>query len=373
MRRRKTGLRSGNPVCIENGAETAMDISVISYNRESAQIHNIADISELAQYRDNSDIAWINISGLNNTGSIKYLGEMFNIHPLSIEDVLNTVQQPKIEVFSDYRFLSVKTIQREKNFHHDCREKQKKAPLFFGKKKDSPEDLEEFLIDQVSIIIMENTLITFQEIPGDSFDGIRKNILNGTGQIRSMGTDYLAYAIIDAVVDEYFLALDHLEWDIENFEDRATKTSDGTFIEEIQDTKKYLLHIKRAVLPLKDNVAIIYRQDTFFLTDELKPFVRDLLDNLNNTIITVETYREWLSGIMDANLSVVSYQMNKVMKVLAVISTIFIPLTFIAGIYGMNFAVMPELTYTLGYPIVLGVMGLTAAIMIIIFKIHRWF
>jgi magnesium transporter len=286
---------------------------------------------------------------------------MFNIHPLTIEDVLNTEQQPKVEIFENYRFLSIKTIQQEKNFQHNKR------------KKKQAEEISEFLIDQVSIIILKNVLITFQEIPGDSFNGVRKRILENIEQIRKTGTEYLAYAIIDSIVDEYFLTLNHLEYDIENFEDRAAKTKDVTFIEEIQGTKKYLLQIKRAISPSRDNIVKIIRQDKFFLIDELKPFLQDLSENLNNAIITVENHREWLSNIMDVNLSVLSHQMNKVMKVLAVISTIFIPLTFIAGIYGMNFDIMPELHHEYGYPFVLGGMGFIALLMFIIFKTRKWF
>jgi magnesium transporter len=188
-----------------------------------------------------------------------------------------------------------------------------------------------------------------------------------------MGTDYLAYALIDAIVDEYFLTLDHLEEDIENFEDRAAKTNDYKFLEEIQNTKKYLLKIKRAVSPLKENMQIIIRHGHFFQTEALKPFLHDLNENLNNATVTVDHYHEWLSNIMAVNLSVLSHQMNGVMKVLAIISTIFIPLTFIAGIYGMNFEYMPELKLTFGYPLVLSGMGLIALIMVIVFKMRKWF
>ena len=357
-------LPPGSPVYMGDRPASEMDLSIITYDPNTAQMYHLSYVDELLQYKNDSGVSWINVSGLKNVDSIKHLGELYNIHPLSIEDILHTTQQPKIEIFGNYSFLSAKTIQQEKNFHH----KQEKQ-----KRQDQQKEIDEFLIDQVSIIIMKNVLITFQEMPGDSFDGIRKRILNDTGEIRKMGTDYLAYAIIDAVVDEYFLTINHLEEDIENIEDRATKTSDNMYIQEIQDTKKYLLHIKRAISPLKDNIAAIIRYEKFFQTEALKPFLQDLSENLNHAIITVDNYREWLSNIMDVNLSVLSYQMNKVMKVLATISTIFIPLTFIAGIYGMNFEFMPELQYRFAYPVVLGGMGIIAAMMIIIFKIRHWF
>ena len=197
--------------------------------------------------------------------------------------------------------------------------------------------------------------------------------MENTGQIRSMGTDYITYSMIDAVVDEYNLTLSKLEDDIENFEDRAAKTSDDTFISEIQDTKKNLFQIKRTMLPLRDNLVIITRQNMPVFNNDLKPFLQDLQENLGNAIETVENYRDWLSNIMEVNLSVLSYQMNKVMKILAIVSAIFIPLTFIAGVYGMNFEYMPELGQRWAYPIVLGCMGFIALMMALFFKKRHWF
>jgi len=349
-----------------------MDLSIISYDSNSAQLNNLSRVNELAQYHDDSKISWINLSGLDDIDSIKQLGEYYKIHPLSIEDISHTDRQPKIELFENYRYLSIKTIQREKRFHHH-NENSRNSRFKRIKKQDVKEKIDEFLIDQISLIIMKNTLITFQEMQGDAFDDIRKKILENIGEIRRAGVDYLAYVIIDAIVDEYFLTIDHLEEDIESFEDRSAKTNDETFIDEIQDTKKYLLQIKRAILPLKNCLNKISRQENFFQTDKLKPFLQDLSENINHALITVENFREWLSNIMEQNLSIVSYQTNKIMKVLTVISTIFIPLTFIVGIYGMNFDFMPELRYEPAYFIVLGGMGLIAIVMLIFFKIYHWF
>jgi magnesium transporter len=349
-----------------------MDLSIISYDSNSAQLNNLSSVDELTQYHDDSKISWINFNGLDDVDSIKQLGKYFNIHPLSIDDIFHTDRQPKIEIFENYRYLSIKTIQREKRFHHH-NENSRSSRYKRIKKQDAKEKIDEFLIDQISLIIMKNTLITFQEIQGDAFDDIRKKILENIGEIRKSGTDYLTYAIIDAVVDEYFLTINHLEEDIEGFEERSAKTNDETFIDEIQDTKKYLLQIKRAILPLRNCLNKITRQENFFRTDKLKPFLQDLSENINHALITVENFREWLSSIMEENLSIVSYQTNKIMKVLTVISTIFIPLTFIAGIYGMNFDFMPELRYGPAYFIVLGFMALVAIVMLMLFKIYHWF
>jgi magnesium transporter len=349
-----------------------MELSIISYDSKSAEMKNLSGIDELLKTIDPLKKSWINISGLKDIDSIKRLCESYNIHPLTIEDILHTEQQPKIESFEEYRFISMKTIQREKTFHHN-QQRRKKLFSLFTKKEENDENADEFLIDQVSIIIMKNVLITFQEIPGDPFDGIRKRILENSGVIREIGMEYLTYSLVDAAVDEYFLTLNHLEDDIEDFEDRAIKTSDDTFIEEIQDTKRYLLQIKRAILPLAENIAVISRHGVFFQAEEFKPFLQDLNENINHALTTVENYREWLSNIMDVNLSVLSHQTNKVMKVLAIISTIFIPLTFIAGIYGMNFDYMPELKAELGYFLTLGAMAFIGIMMLVIFKIHHWF
>ena len=364
-------LPPGTPVLMGEKTAAEMDLSVIVYDSTSAETKHLSKVDDVLQYKNDSKITWINISGFCDIDSIKRLGELFSIHPLTIEDILHTEQQPKIEIFENYRFLSIKTIQQEQKFRNSEEEGKKSFIPFRKKKKEYV--INEFVIDQVSIILMKNTLITFQELPEDPFNGIRKRIMQDIGEIRRAGTDYLAYAIIDAVVDEYFLTLNHLEGDIENFEDRAVKTSDNTFIEEIQDTKKYLLQIRRAISPVKENLLIITRHGSFFQSDELKPFLQDLNENLTNAITMVENHREWLTNIMDVNLSVLSHQMNKVMKVMATISTIFIPLTFIAGIYGMNFENMPELKMVFGYPVVLGGMGIIAATMIVIFRIHRWF
>ncbi|MDR2597477.1 MAG: magnesium/cobalt transporter CorA [Treponema sp.] len=368
--KKKIDLPQGNPIYIGDRVPVEMDLSIISYDSTSAQINHLSDIKEINQYKNNSKISWINISGLKDIDSIKQLGEKFDIHPLSVEDILHTEQPPKVEIFENYRYLSIKTIQREKRFRHN---EEKKPASRFRKRNDRDENPEEFLIDQISIVIMKNVLMTFQEMHGDIFNDIRKKILENIGVIRKKGTDYLAYLIIDAVVDEYFLTINHLEDDIENYEYRSAKTNDEKFIEEIQDTKKYLSQIKRVISSLKDVINKITHHENFFQADELKPFLQDLNENINHALITVENYREWLSNIMDVNLSIVSYQTNKVMKVLTVISTIFIPLTFIAGVYGMNFEYMPELKYEIAYPIVLGGMGLVAAVMLIFLKIHHWF
>jgi len=368
------GLPPGASVYNEIDTSLKHGISVLTFDPSHAEMRVLSSVDELLSCSNDSAILWININGLKDTGSIKKLEKMYNIHPLTIEDALDTRQQPKVETFENYRFISLKSIRHEKRFHLIKQDSKKRLSKSKRKKiMEQLDDMKEFVIDHISIIIMKNVLITIQEIPGDSFGDIRKRILENIGQIRKMGTDYLAYSLIDTVVDEYFISLAHLEEDIEDFEDRAIKTDNDTFISEIQEVKKYLFKIKRAMLPLRESLMLISRQDMLSSNDELKPFLQDLRENLSNAIESVETYREWLTNIMDVNLSVLSYQLNKVMKILAVISAIFIPLTFIAGIYGMNFQFMPELAKPWGYPVVLAAMGTVALSMIILFKTRKWF
>jgi len=368
--RKKTVEPEESPAREEEPAPQT-DLTIITYDSKSAQAKTLAGVDELAKYKSGSKTTWINVSGLHDVDAVKRIGELYDIHPLTIEDVLNTKQQPKIEIFKEYKFLSIKTIQKAKP--DESLKDWEKSFRFFRRKEEQDEEVDEFLIDQISLIVMKNVLITFQEIPGDPFDAIRKKIADNSIEIRSKGTDHLAYMILDAVVDEYFITLNSLEDDIEDYEDRAIKISDDMFFQEIQDTKKYLLQIKRAISPLKDIMLTIINRGLFFKTEEFKPFLQDLNDHLNNFITMVDNLHEWLANIMDVNLSVLSHQTNKVMKVLAMISTIFIPLTFIAGVYGMNFDFMPELRNELGYPVVLGVMVFIAVTMIIIFKKRRWF
>jgi magnesium transporter len=228
------------------------------------------------------------------------------------------------------------------------------------------------VFEQISLILTGNTVITFQEIPGDTFDGIRRRILDNMGRIRRMGADYLAYAIMDAVVDEYFLALDILGAGIEQFEDRAMSEEDTAFMADIQKVKQRLHRVRRIIWPLRESLSSLSRSESSFISGELGPFIKDLHDNVIQAVETVESYRELIAGVMEVNLSTVSNRMNKIMKVLTIISTLFIPLTFIVGVYGMNFSNMPELNYPYAYPVIWGIMAVIGIGMLIFFKRRHW-
>jgi magnesium transporter len=353
-----------------SGGGGAAQFSCVLFNEDGGTLQNPAAFDDVCRAHTSDSIRWINVNGLQDAQAVKRIAERYELHPLTVEDILDPDQQPKIETFETYRYISIKAI-LQKTFCEPARKRT--FPFIRTQPKRETQDEDGLLISQISIIVMESTLITFIQTPEEFFEGVRKKILDNAALVRKMGTNSIVYLLINAVVDEYYITLDSLEKDIEDFEDRAGKTNDDTFITEILDTKKYLLQVKRIALPLRSNLFVISQQETPFISDDLKPFLQDVRENLNNVIETIENYREWLSNIMDVNLSVLSHQMNKVMKTLAIISTIFIPLTFIVGVYGMNFINMPEIKEPLGYPVVLAGMAAIAAVMLAAFKYKRWF
>jgi magnesium transporter len=327
-----------------------MDLSLIGYDPAGAWIKKERTVEELLRHRNPAGLTWINADGLDNGAEVNRLAEAFHIHPLTVEDVLDANHRPKVEEFDGYVFIVLKSIVAETENRNDG----------------------ELDFEQIALVVTENTVISFQERPGDYFDGIRKRILNNAGRIRRMGTVYLAWAIMDAVVDRYFVFLDAIGAGIEEFEDRAMDEKDRNIIPDIQKIKRNLIRFRRAVWPLRENIQVMMRLDSEWIPPELIPFFKDLHDNVVQAADSVETYRELIAGVIEVNLSAASNRLNSVMKVLTIISTIFIPLTFIVGVYGMNFKFMPELNFPLAYPITWAVMILIAAGMLIFFKIRRW-
>jgi magnesium transporter len=310
-----------------------------------------ATAEELLEYRNPAGITGINVYGVDQPGEIQALADFFHIHPLTVEDILDAGQRPKTEEFDEYLFITLKAV---------------------NPGGEDGQDGEELCFEHMSIVVAGDTVLTFQEKPGDYFEGIRKRILNNAGRIRRMGADFLAYTIIDAVVDEYFAVLDSLGAGMEEFEERAIDENDESFTRDIQKIKQDLLHVRRVVWPLRESISLLMRIDSSRINDALEPFFKDLLDHTVQAAETVETYRELIAGVMEINLSSISNRMNKVMKVLTIISTIFIPLTFVVGVYGMNFTHMPELEMRYAYPVTWAVMILIAAGMLIFFKRRRW-
>ncbi|MDR2364037.1 MAG: magnesium/cobalt transporter CorA [Spirochaetaceae bacterium] len=337
----------GSPVYVGERDPMETALSIIGYDPSRAWLQSADTVDELLTFKNPGGVTWINVNGLKDSAAVTRLAECYGIHPLTIEDVLDTGQRPKVEEFDDYLFFILKDLHlRGEN---------------------------ELVAEQISLVLMKNTVITFQEAAGDPFSGIRRRILNNGGRVRKMGADYLAYGLMDSVADAYFLVLDDVGSKIEEFEDRAMDEKDESFMQDIQKVKQDLLKIRRIVWPLRESLSLLPQLDPVFIHEELTPFIKDLHDNVSQAAETVETYRELIAGVMEVNLSAVSNRMNQVMKVLTIISTLFIPLTFIVGVYGMNFTHMPELSYPYAYPLTWGGMLLIALGMLLFFKHRRWF
>lgn len=346
-RSRKTGLPPGTLVHIgERKAEKAR-ITVIDYDEKEFLEKEVASIEDSFPFKETATVTWINIDGVHELDVIEKIGTRFGLHPLILEDIVNTGQRPKMEDFGDYIYFVLRML------------------IFDEKRK-------EVKTEQVSLILGPNFVISFQESEGDVFDPVRDRIRKGKGRLRRMGADYLAYALMDALVDNYFIVLERLGEQIESIEEELVADPGQETLHEIHTLKREMIFLRKSVWPLREVISGMERVESALIKDQTDVFLRDLYDHTIQVIDTVETYRDMLSGMLDMYLSSVSNRMNEVMKVLTIIATIFIPLTFIAGIYGMNFKFMPELEWPSGYFVVWGVMLFIGACMVVFFKRKKW-
>jgi magnesium transporter len=343
---KKAGLPPGALVHIGRQKSQKIKISVIDYDKDSYTEKICKTIEECFEYRDTEKISWINIDGLHQTEIIQQLGEHYELHPLLLEDVLNTGHRPKIEEFDNYIFLTLKM-------------------LGLNKKADS------IVNEQISFILGKTWVISFQEQQGDVFEVLRERIRESKGNIRFKGADYLLYRLIDTVVDNYFYVTEFISESTEKLEGKVLLSNDRKNLLEIQHLKNELRNLRKSVAPLRDAVTNLHK-DVTMIQDETKRYLRDVYEHIIHVNDSIDSQRDILAGIMDLYQSGVSNKMNQVMQLLTIISTIFIPLTFIAGIYGMNFDNIPELHYKNAYFIVWGLMVLISILMLIYFKRKRW-
>lgn len=340
------GLPPGSTVYIGDQEPTKATLSLYTYNPQSWSMECPIAAPILIDMLKADRINWVNINGLSG-GAMEAICGHLGIHSLVIEDILNTEHRPKIETFPDYVFLIIKML----TLH----------------------DSGEIEYDQVSFILKGNTVVTIQERPGDCFKQVRDRIVSGLGRLRQKGADYLMYALLDVIVDNYFLVLESLGDRLEKYETLATEAAESrVFMVGLQNIKSELLRMRRTVWPVRDMVSTLMRLDTEQIGADLSPYLRDLHDNMIQNIEALETYREYTAGLVDIYLSSVNNRMGEVMKVLTIISTIFIPLTFMAGVYGMNFKFLPLLEKTWGYPAILVSMGLIAIGELIYFRKKKW-
>ncbi|HAE23206.1 MAG TPA: magnesium and cobalt transport protein CorA [Spirochaetaceae bacterium] len=342
-----TGLSVETPVYIGDKVPTEAAFSLIQYDQAQLSFVTPEHIEEVLAMLEEGMVNWINVNGLGDQDAIKRLGGYFKLDPLTVEDILNTEHRPKVEDFGHYLLIITKMLTRR------------------------PDDTIEY--EQVSFILTRNAVITVQETPGDCFDPVRDRLHAGIGKLRRLGGSYLAYALLDVIVDNYFSLLEWLGDRLEAFEEWSVSSRDSRdFMAGLQAVKSEMNRMRRVVWPVRETANSLLRSDSELLDERLDPYLRDLQENTIQVIEALESYRETASGIREVFLSSLSSRMNEVMKVLTIISTIFIPLTFIAGVYGMNFRSMPELDQRWGYPAVWALMVAIALGMIAFFKRNKW-
>jgi magnesium transporter len=347
LRVKNSGLPPGSLVFSGEKKVEEVRISVIDYDDEVFVEEELDSIEKAFRLKDSPTISWINIEGLHDVDIIQKIGTHFKLHPLAQEDILNIDQRPKMEEFEDHIVITLKMISYNKSNNEIAKE-------------------------HVSLIVGERYVISFQERAGDVFELIRNRLRARKGRIRSLGSDYLAYSLIDAIVDHYFLVLENLGEEIEVLEDDVLTNPTTETVQQLHRMKRRLLYLRKSIWPLRDLIDNLERDESELIQKTTLPYLRDVYDHTIQIIDFLETMRDVNSGLYDMYLSSISNRMNEVMKVLTIIATIFIPLTFIAGIYGMNFEYMPELSWRGAYFFVWGVMAVIFIGMIFYFKRKKW-
>ena len=325
-------------------------IHVISYGTDKIEEQTLESVEELPGLLERSPVTWVNIAGLGDAHTLERLREMMVIHPLVMEDVVNVHQRPKVDHYDDGMFVVARM----------------------------PVTDSEFPTRQISLFLKEHQLITFQEQPKDCQDPVRERIRRKRGRIRTLGPDYLAYALLDAVVDAFFPAIEEYADRLEKLEDDLLSAASEATLPRILEVRHELAGLRRVIAPMRDTLANLYGDDVEFVGDEIRVYLRDCYDHTLQLIDVIETYREVAGGLLEVYVSAMSQRTNEVMRVLTIFSTIFMPLTFIVGIYGMNFNPdrsplnMPELNWFYGYPFSLGLMAVTTLVLLYYFKRKKW-
>jgi magnesium transporter len=346
-RSKKAGLPPGTLIHIGERKAEEVGITIIDYDEQRFEERQAADVRECFPFKASPTVNWINIDGFHQIDIIEQLGKHFELHPLILEDILNTGQRPKCEDYEKYIFIVLKMLTFD-------------------------DENQAIRSEQVSLVLGSRLVISFQESLGDVFEQIRDRIRNAKGRIRKLAADYLVYALVDAIVDNYFIILEKLSEKVESLEEELLVEPREKTLKQIHMLKRELIFLRKSVWPLRESINGLEKTESALIQDSTRPYLRDVYDHTIQVIDTVETHRDMVSGMLEIYLSSMSNRMNAVMKVLTIIATIFIPLTFVAGIYGMNFKHMPELEWRWGYACVLVVMVLVAVVMLIYFRKKKW-
>ena len=347
-RSRKAGLPPGTPVHLGERKSDTTRLTLLHYDEQRAVEQEMKTAQECLALRDSPGVSWINITGLHEVETLAQFGDAFGLHPLVLEDVLNTDQRPKLEDYGEYLYIVIKRLGNG-------------APA------------NEISTEQISLILGHNLVISFLESDSGVFNVVKDRILNNRGRIRRLGADYLAYTLMDAVVDNYFAIFEGLGERIEVLQETIISRPTPASLQTLHTLKRELLFLRKSVWPLREVVSGLQRGDSTLIHKDTWFYLRDVYDHTIHVIDTIETYRDMLASMMDIYLSSLSIRLNEVMKVLTIIATIFMPLTFIVGLYGMNFQHMPELSWRWGYPLVLLVMAGVTAGMLVFFRRKKWF
>jgi len=342
----KTGLPPGSLVHIGQRHAERAKILLCEYDESHYREREIHSLGGVLPPPDGTAVAWIHIDGLQEIPLLEQMGNVFGLHPLILEDILNTEQRPKSEDHGDYIYIVLRL------FHEDTGGG--------------------LIPEQVSMVLGPNWLISLQERKGSLLDPVRERLRNEKGRLRKAGADYLAHALLDAIVDSYFVILDKFGEKIETVEEALVGHPSPATLREIQSLKREIIFLRKSIWPLREMVGGLGRSDSPLIRELSVIYFRDVYDHAVQVIDTIETYRDMLSGMLDIYLSSISNRMNEVMKVLTVIATVFMPLTFLAGIYGMNFKYMPELEWRWGYIALWGLMVVIAVFMLILFRRKKW-
>jgi len=344
---KQVGLPPGSLVHVGEVKTERPALSLIGYDEQHFDRQDDVTLQQCLDARTRPGVNWINLYGIHDIELLRGLGEGFNIHPLSLEDVLNTTHRPKIEVYDNYLLVILKMISSNRSQNR-------------------------IDIEQMSFVLGENFLISFQERPGDVFNAVRDRLQRANGRIRSRAADYLLYALLDTIVDHYFHVLENLGELLAGFEQALFENSAPNSMSQIHYFSKDLLMLRKAIWPLRELVTQMQNDDSGLVSESTELFLRDLNDHVVHSIDSVDSLRDTTTGLLNLYMSISGNRMNEVMKVLTIMASIFIPLTFIAGIYGMNFENMPELKSPWGYPLVLLLMLGCAIGMVLFFKRKRW-
>lgn len=327
--------------------EAPVRLQLIQYDEKQFTEKELTSVEQVASLPTNHGIFWLNVTGVHDETILQQISEIFSIHPLVIEDVANTTQRAKVEEYDDYLFVVLKMVSVDKSTNAT-------------------------VMEQLSLIVGKHFVISMQEQEGDVLDLLRDRIRFAKGRMRRMGSDYLLYAIADSVVDNYFAVLENIGTAIEEQEDILLNSPDQELLQNVYSLKRELVFLRKSIWPMREVASVLQHSEHKIIKKATSVFYRDVYDHTVQVVEAVETFRDMMTSMLDLYLSTVSNKMNEVMKVLTIFAAIFIPLTFIAGVYGMNFEFMPELKWKLGYAYWWIAVILLTAGMIIYFKRKKW-